>query len=118
MNKILSLAAALTFAILVTASVTFNYTPFWLLAAYIVMSLITFAFYALDKSASISGRWRTKESTLHLLSLAGGWPGALFAQQILRHKSSKRMFITVLWITVLLNIIGFAWLHSVDINSF
>ncbi|MBL8421138.1 MAG: cold shock and DUF1294 domain-containing protein, partial [Dechloromonas sp.] len=50
--------------------------PLILLGFYAFVSLIAFAAYALDKSAARSGRWRTAESTLHLLSLVGGWPGA------------------------------------------
>jgi uncharacterized membrane protein YsdA (DUF1294 family) len=78
--------------------------------------------YALDKSAAKNGAWRTQESTLHLLSLAGGWPGALIAQQKLRHKSKKQTFRAVFWVTVLLNCGAFAWLFtpngSATIQSF
>lgn len=55
----------------------------------LVLSAITFIVYALDKHAAQTGRRRTPESTLHLLELAGGWPGAWIAQQRLRHKSRK-----------------------------
>ena len=71
---------------------------------YIGMSLTTFLVYALDKSAAIQGRWRISESTLHFLGLLCGWPGALLAQQFLRHKSSKRVFVTKYWMTVAANI--------------
>lgn len=118
MMKILSFAAFIAFAILVSASVVFYTLPVLVLAVYLTMSIITFITYTLDKSAAINGRWRTKESTLHLFALAGGWPGALLAQQTLRHKSSKRAFISALWITVVLNLSGFVWLHSADGSSF
>ena len=68
------------------------------LVVYIGLSLLTFLAYAVDKSAAINGRWRTPEKTLHLLSVAGGWPGALLAQQLLRHKCSKPSFVAVFWI--------------------
>ena len=58
---------------------------------------------ALDKAAPRGGHRRTPENTLHLLALLGGWPGALVAQNRLRHKSSKTSFLAVFWITVLLN---------------
>ena len=80
--------------------------------AYLVMSLITFLAYAIDKQAARAGRWRTGESTLLLLGLAGGWPGALIAQQNLRHKSKKASFRAALWLTVVLNGAVFAWLHT------
>lgn len=35
------------------------------------------------------GRWRTPENTLHVAELLGGWPGALVAQQLFRHKTRK-----------------------------
>ena len=85
--------------------------------AYLVFSLITFVAYALDKSAARKGRWRTKEGTLHLLALVGGWPGALVAQQTLRHKSKKASFKVVFWTTVLLNCVALTWLHTGDGRS-
>ncbi|PKO61660.1 MAG: DUF1294 domain-containing protein, partial [Betaproteobacteria bacterium HGW-Betaproteobacteria-17] len=57
-------------------------------------------------------RWRTQESTLHLFALAGGWPGALAAQKLLRHKSSKPSFQFVFWVTVILNCCVLAWFFS------
>lgn len=66
-------------------------------------SVITFVAYWIDKRAAREGRWRTQESTLHLLALIGGWPGALMAQRHLRHKSAKLSFQVVFWATVLLN---------------
>ncbi|MDO9108004.1 MAG: DUF1294 domain-containing protein [Coriobacteriia bacterium] len=74
-----------------------------LLAAYLVVSAITYAVYGMDKSAAQRGEYRTEESALHLHALAGGWPGALFAQQRFRHKNRKRSFQTLFWATVCLN---------------
>ena len=88
--------------------------PLIIVGAYILLSMITFIAYAIDKAAAQAGRWRTSEATLHLLALLGGWPGALLAQQMLRHKSKKGSFRIVLWITVILNCAGFAWLHTSD----
>ncbi len=77
---------------------------------YLAASLLTFSMYAADKTAARKGASRTPEKTLHLLSLAGGWPGALAAQQKFRHKTRKRSFRSVFWITVLLNCSAFFWL--------
>jgi uncharacterized membrane protein YsdA (DUF1294 family)/cold shock CspA family protein len=79
---------------------------------YVVASGVAFMAYAFDKSAAIQGRWRTSESALHVIGLACGWPGALLAQQLLRHKSSKPSFVAGYWGTVLLNIAGFVAWHS------
>jgi uncharacterized membrane protein YsdA (DUF1294 family)/cold shock CspA family protein len=70
---------------------------------YAVASLITFLMYAFDKSAALNNRWRTQESTLHLLGIIGGWPGAIVAQRMFRHKSKKENFQITFWTTVLLN---------------
>jgi uncharacterized membrane protein YsdA (DUF1294 family) len=75
-------------------------------------SLLAFLAYALDKSAARRGAWRTSEGTLHMLAVVGGWPGALLAQQLLRHKSTKAEFRAVFWFTVVLNVTGFVVLCS------
>ncbi|RQP22295.1 DUF1294 domain-containing protein [Piscinibacter terrae] len=84
----------------------------WVAAAYAAASLLAFFAYALDKSAARHGRRRTSESSLHFLSLACGWPGALLAQQLLRHKSSKTSFVARFWATVIVNVAGFLAIHS------
>ncbi|MGE8453395.1 MAG: DUF1294 domain-containing protein [Pseudomonadales bacterium] len=79
---------------------------------YLVLSALTFTVYAVDKAAARANRWRVSEKTLHLLALAGGWPGALIAQEWLRHKSVKPAFRAVFWITVAVNIAVFVFLAS------
>ncbi|MCU7996993.1 DUF1294 domain-containing protein [Shewanella sp. SM95] len=78
--------------------------PVGIAGMYLTLSLLTFIAYAIDKSAAKRNKWRTKESTLHLLALMGGWPGALFAQNLLRHKSVKASFRNVFWLTVVANL--------------
>ncbi len=109
-NGSLSVIGAAIFIILVGVTVVTSKIPPLILTVYMVVSLLTFIIYAADKSAAKKGAWRTQESTLHLLSLAGGWPGALVAQQKLRHKSKKKSFLAVFWVTVLLNCGAFVWL--------
>jgi uncharacterized membrane protein YsdA (DUF1294 family)/cold shock CspA family protein len=86
--------------------------PLWVAGAYLALSAATFITYAADKSAAASRSWRTSESTLHILALAGGWPGALLAQQFLRHKSAKHEFRQVFRAIVVLNVLGFVLLAS------
>ena len=79
-----------------------------LIIGYTVMSGIAFVLYLIDKRASKEkGIMRTPEKTLLLVGLLGGWPGAIFAQQFLRHKSSKVSFRRLFWITVVVNILCF-----------
>lgn len=107
-----SLVLAITFLLLLVAASAAHRLPFELLILYAALSLMTFIAYALDKSAAKNNRWRTKERTLHLFALLGGWPGAAFAQQLLRHKSSKSEFRVAFWMTVILNLCVFVWLQS------
>lgn len=86
--------------------------PFFVLWLYVIASAGTFVLYALDKSAARNNRWRTRESTLHLFSLIGGWPGALAGQNLLRHKSKKLSFKFIFWATVLFNCGALGWLFS------
>lgn len=108
----MSVIAAIFFLAIVGVSVLAAKIPPLILVFYMAISLFTFMMYAVDKSAAGKGAWRTQESTLHLLSLAGGWPGALVAQQKLRHKSKKQSFRFVFWVTVLLNSGAFVWLFT------
>lgn len=82
---------------------------FW---GYLVASVVCFTTYAVDKSAARAGRWRTSEQTLHLLALLGGWPGALVAQNLLRHKSKKPGFLLICSATIIINCSALAWLIS------
>lgn len=86
--------------------------PWWVLPAWALLNLLTFFAYWQDKYAAGKGNWRTSESTLHFWSLAGGWPGAWLAQQVLRHKSRKQEFRVVYWATVVLHCAAVgAWLY-------
>ncbi len=78
------------------------------LAVYLGASVVAFFAYGIDKSAAQKEQWRISESTLHLFGLAGGWPGALLAQKIFRHKSRKQEFQMVFWSTVGLSCIALA----------
>ncbi len=73
------------------------------LAVLVPLNLATFWAYWADKAAAERGAWRTAESSLHLLALVGGWPGAWWAQRLLRHKTVKVRFQQVYWGTVALH---------------
>lgn len=100
------------FLMFVAASVVVGQLPFVVLGLYLVASVVSFWFYARDKAAAKTDQWRTRESTLQVLSLVGGWPGALVAQTLLRHKSQKQSFQIVFWATVVLNCVGLGWLFT------
>ncbi len=65
------------------------------------VSLFTYLMYAWDKRRARDQQWREPESLLHVMELAGGWPGAFLAQRHLRHKSSKVSYQFIYWLIVL-----------------
>ena len=77
---------------------------------YLVMSLITFVVYGLDKLKAKKGWWRIPEAMLHMLEFAFGWPGAWMGQIVFRHKTQKRSFRFIFWLMVVANIIVCAYL--------
>ena len=105
------------FVLLYLAASVLWHVPLLVAAVYGVMSVTCFAIYAIDKRAARRAAWRTPEKTLWLLGLLCGWPGAVLAQQWLRHKTTKRSFQIVFWITVGLNVAGFAWLSMVSAQA-
>lgn len=111
-NNVPAFLVVFLFFMFVGISTLTNKIEFLLLPFYLVVSLLTFILYAEDKSSAKRGLWRTQERTLHLFSLVGGWPGAMIAQQTLRHKSKKQPFRAIFWLTVIINIGLFIWLHT------
>ena len=87
-----------------------------ILVWYLAASVAAILAYGVDKSAAENHRWRVKESTLHMLALVGGWPGALIAQRMFRHKSRKPSFQAGFLVTVIVNCVALAllwWAASV-----
>ena len=66
-----------------------------------VIWLGTYMLYKSDKRRAEAGGWRTPESTLHFVELAGGWPAAYIAQRRIRHKISKPSYQVTFWGIVL-----------------
>ncbi|MEZ8718815.1 DUF1294 domain-containing protein [Vibrio splendidus] len=104
-----SIQIVITYLVLVVISVLFAESSKALLVWYLVIGVVTFFVYAKDKRAAINGNWRVPEKTLHSFSVAGGWLGALIAQEKLRHKTQKQPFRSIYWLTVVINVAAFAW---------
>lgn len=89
-------------------SLALNLDSPWLFlvgGAWFALNLTTVAVFAYDKrAAKRRGARRIPERTLHLLELSGGWPGSLFAQQWLRHKTVKASYRRVFWAIVTLHL--------------
>jgi uncharacterized membrane protein YsdA (DUF1294 family)/cold shock CspA family protein len=111
-DRVLMIGGAGCFLLIVALSVVAGAQPPVLLGFYLAASALAFLVYAMDKSAAASGAQRIRELHLHLLALIGGWPGAMVAQQVLRHKSVKAEFRAVFWVTVVINLAAFLWLFT------
>ncbi|MFO0834711.1 MAG: DUF1294 domain-containing protein [Phycisphaerales bacterium] len=79
------------------------------LAIVVVMGLVTFVAFWLDKRRAVRGDRRISERALHAMELAGGWVGAIAAMFVIRHKNRKPAYwavtgvialahMTVIWI--------------------
>lgn len=85
--------------------------PNGILILYAITSLAAFAAYATDKAAAKNGSRRLSEKSMHLISVMGGWPGAYLGQETFRHKTQKKSFQIIYWITVVLNCVGVGWIY-------
>ena len=84
---------------------------------YVLASVVTLVMYGVDKRAAIRGAWRVPERTLHILEAVGGFPGALVAQGLFRHKRRKVAYVFVLWIIISAHVAGWGvifWLQRGD----
>lgn len=86
------------------------------MVAYGVVSAVAFLLYWSDKRKARADTWRTPENVLHAVELAGGWPGALLAQQLFRHKTRKVSFQVVFWFIVLLHQVF--WIDQLFLGSY
>ena len=84
------------------------------LLAYGVASLLAFGLYRYDKQQAKAGQWRTPEKILHGGELLGGWPGALVAQQMFRHKTRKLSYQLLFWLIVVVHQV--VWVDVLFLN--
>jgi len=80
---------------------------------YAVMSLVTFVMYGWDKRQAGREGWRVKERTLHWMELFCGWPGALVARTVFRHKRRKLGFSIITALIVLLHLAIWSGIYMV-----
>ena len=71
----------------------------------VLLSIIAFIAYGVDKKKAKSGKWRTKEKTLLLLSFLGGAFGGYAAMLIFRHKTKGEhwYFTAVNWLGLIIH---------------
>jgi uncharacterized membrane protein YsdA (DUF1294 family)/cold shock CspA family protein len=105
LRDMLPLVTAGAFFLILTLWTSIVPLPVWIPVIYILVSLITFYIYGVDKASAVEGTQRIPEATLHLLEFLGGWPGALVAQAYYRHKTIKASFQSGYLIAVIANLL-------------
>ncbi len=86
-----------------------KYLYIWL----IIINIITFAVFGIDKKKAIDGKFRISELTLFVLSFLGGSLGGLAAMHVFHHKTKKWYFkfgiplILIVWIAALILILRY-----------
>ena len=78
---------------------------------FIVINLLTFLLYGLDKYKAIRQEWRIPERVLLLMAFVGGAFGALSAMRIFRHKTRKGRF--KLMVPIFCLLWGYVIVHKV-----
>ena len=58
----------------------------------IIINVVTFLVYGIDKVKAKQGSWRISEATLLILAVIGGSIGALLGMKVWRHKTQHVKF--------------------------
>ena len=77
----------------------------------IVINVITFAVYGLDKWKAQHDRWRISESSLLTLAAIGGSIGAWIGMKVWHHKTLHRKFTLGVPAILLIQIALWLWLY-------
>ncbi len=78
--------------------------PIMVVGGLFLVNCWTVARFWQDKMRAQAGERRIPEADLLGLALIGGWPGALLARKIFRHKTRKEPFSTYLQLIVVLQL--------------
>ena len=75
-----------------------------LLAVLLLVNVLAFALYGIDKLKAKKGAWRIPESTLLLVAFLGGSLGALLGMERSRHKTKHAKFKVLVPLFLILHI--------------
>jgi uncharacterized membrane protein YsdA (DUF1294 family)/cold shock CspA family protein len=107
-------AAALAFMALLGLGFWASVVPAFLVLSYLVFSHLTYGVYLWDKAGAIRGAWRADPRLLYALAFLGGWPGALIAQDRLRHLTKNDRFRRFFWLATTFNVLTACWFLTPD----
>ena len=78
----------------------------------IVINIVTFLVYGIDKWKAKQGSWRISEATLLILAVIGGSIGALLGMKIWHHKTMHKKFKYGLPLILIIQIILIGYLSK------
>ena len=78
----------------------------------IVINIVTFLVYGIDKWKAKQGSWRISEATLLILAVIGGSIGALLGMKIWHHKTMHKKFKFGLPLILIIQIILIGYLSK------
>ena len=78
----------------------------------IVINIVTFVVYGIDKLKAKQGSWRISEATLLILAVIGGSIGALLGMKIWHHKTMHKKFKYGLPLILIIQIILIGYLSK------
>ena len=81
----------------------------YILIYLIVINLITFIVFAIDKICAIKKKWRYKEVSLLGLCLVGGAIGGFLAMYLFRHKNKKKLFVIGVPLIIVIHLFIILW---------
>ncbi|EIJ8959142.1 DUF1294 domain-containing protein [Salmonella enterica] len=93
------------YLLLIFAAVGSIFTSHPVAMWFLLANVLTLAIYGIDKTAARKTWRRVPESTLLVLGVVGGWPGAIVGQQLFRHKTQKQPFKTYFIVSVIVSIL-------------
>ena len=76
-----------------------------------LVNVVTFMIYGIDKYKAIKGKWRIPEATLLLMAVFGGSIGAWLGMKVWHHKTLHKKFKYGIPAILLLQIIAIIYLH-------
>lgn len=78
----------------------------------LIINVITFLIYGLDKWKAKKDKWRVPEKTLLLLAVIGGSIGALLGMRVFRHKTKHVKFLIGVPVILILQVAAVWFMFS------
>lgn len=81
----------------------------WIIIYLLIINIVTFIVFGLDKWKAVHDKWRIPVKTLLGLSLIGGSVGGLLGMYMFRHKTKKLAFTVGIPVMLVLQIGLLVW---------